>query len=328
MISMDRKIFDKNSAVAQRQIEYAKKYEEVHIIIFSDKSFTETTLGNNIFVYPTRSSSRWLYVFDALKLGRFIVEKRKITHVTCDNPFETGLVGALIKNRTSVHLELQVHTDIGSMYFQNFNALNKIRTKVSRYTFPRADHVRVVSNRIKDYLSTFIDPTLIEVRPIAVDVEKMKQAPIIINLREKYSQFSKIILIMSRLEVEKNVGMAIEAFAKVLEKIPSAGLVIVGSGSEDKMLKEKAKTLGIEKSIMFEGWQNETASYFKTADLLLNTSYYEGYGVIFKEAEAIGLPVVSTDVGIAQEAGAKIVSWMPEDIARGIMEVCSETKRQ
>ena len=33
MISTDRKIFDKDSAVAQRQIEYAKKYEEVHIII-------------------------------------------------------------------------------------------------------------------------------------------------------------------------------------------------------------------------------------------------------------------------------------------------------
>ena len=37
MISTDKKIFDKDSAVAQRQIEYAKKYEEVHIIIFTKK---------------------------------------------------------------------------------------------------------------------------------------------------------------------------------------------------------------------------------------------------------------------------------------------------
>jgi glycosyltransferase involved in cell wall biosynthesis len=315
MISTDRKIFEKGSAVAQRQIEYAKKYEEVHIVVFTNKKFRETTLGTNIFVYPTRSNSRWLYVFDALKLARFIVEKRGIQDVTCQDPFETGLVGALVKNREPVSLELQIHTDIGSPYFQNFNFLNKIRTKISRYTLARADHVRVVSYRIQEYLSTFMEPSHIEVRPIAVDFEKMKAAPVAFDLHTKYSQFSKIILMVSRLEKEKNIGMAIEAFKKVLEKMPQAGLVIVGSGSEIGMLKSKAP-----ESVKFEGWQSDTSSYFKTADLLLHTSWYEGYGVVFKEAKAVGLKIVSTDVGIAREVGACIVKWTPEDIARGIIE--------
>src|SRR3954462_14627322 len=143
MLSMDRKIFDKNSAVAQRQIEYAKKYEEVHIVIYTDKTFKETTLGNNIFVYPTRSASKWLYIFDALRLSRFIVDSKKIEDVTCDNPFESGLVGAFIKSRVPVSLEIQIHTDIGSTHFQTFNMMNRIRTWMARYSLPRADHIRV-----------------------------------------------------------------------------------------------------------------------------------------------------------------------------------------
>jgi glycosyltransferase involved in cell wall biosynthesis len=315
MISTDRNIFDKDSAVAKRQIEYAKKYEEVHIVVFSNKSFEETTLSTNVYVYPTRSSSRWLYVFDALKLGRFIVEKRGIADVTCQDPFETGLVGALIKSRHPMSLEIQIHTDIGSPYFQNFTFLNKIRTLISKFTLKRADHVRVVSYRIQEYLSTIIEPSRITVRPIAVDTDRIRNAPITVDLHKKYPQFSKIILIASRLEREKNVGMAVEAFKKVLEKIPTAGLVIVGSGSELPKLQAMAND-----SIKFEGWSNDLASYYKTADLFLNTSWYEGYGMVFAEAKAAGLKIVSTDVGIARESGAEIVQFDPEGIACGIID--------
>jgi glycosyltransferase involved in cell wall biosynthesis len=319
MISMDRKIFDPNSAVAKRQIEYAKKYEEVHIIIFTKKGFKESTLGSNIFVYPTNSISRWLYVFDALKLGRFIVEKRNIGDVSCDNPFETGLVGALIKNRHPVSLELQIHTDIGSPYFQNFNTLNKLRTKISKYTLLRADHIRVVSYRIQEYLSIIVEPSRIEVRPIVVDTEKIKNAQITVDLHKKYPQFSKIVLMSSRLEPEKNIGMALEAFKKVVEQVPQAGLVILGTGGEEAALKKLSQDLGIQNSVIFEGWQMEIATYLKTSDCFLNTSWYEGYGMTLVEAKSAGTKIVSTNVGIAREIDAEIVEWNPESIARGII---------
>ncbi len=320
MIGTDRNMFDKGSVVAVRQIEYAKKYEEVHIIVFANNQLKETALGPNIFVYPTRSSSRWFYIFDALKLGRFIVEKRAINMVTCQDPFETGLVGALIKNRHHIQLELQIHTDIGSPYFQNFIFLNKIRMMISKYTLARADHVRVVSERIKQYVSKYVDPSRIEVRPIVVDFDKIKNASVTIDLHKKYPQFSKIILMASRLEPEKNIPMAIEAFKLVLKEKPQAGLVIVGSGSQEKMLKDIAKKLGIDNSVIFEGWQNDMASYYKTCDCFLVTSWYEGYGMTFVEAQAAGCKIVSTDVGVAREMGSAIVCHIPEDIARGIIQ--------
>jgi 1,2-diacylglycerol 3-alpha-glucosyltransferase len=99
-------------------------------------------------------------------------------------------------------------------------------------------------------------------------------------------------------------------------------LIIVGSGPRLASLRALATKLGISGSVAFESWvdQPTIASYYKTADLFLNTSLFEGYGMTLVEARAAGCPIVSTDVGVARECGARIVSWDPADIARGITE--------
>lgn len=319
-ISTDRKIFEKGSAVALRQVEYAKNYEEMHIIVFSDKNYSEISISSNIWVYPTRSINRWMYIFDALKLGRFIVDKRKIDNITCQDPFETGIVGALIKSRHDVKLEIQIHTDLGNENFKRFSKLNFIRVFISKFVLPRADHVRVVSNRIKDYVKKFINETKIEIRPIKVDIDKIKNTPITIDLHKKYPQFEKIVLMASRIEKEKNIDMAIRAFSRLNKMRQNVGLIIVGSGKEKHYLINLAKKLNISNSVIFEDWNNDIVSYYKTCDIFLLTSWYEGYGMSLVEAQACGTKVVSTDVGIAKELSIKTVKYDEDSIAWGIME--------
>ena len=52
------------------------------------------------------------------------------------------------------------------------------------------------------------------------------------------------------------------------------------------------------------------------ADLVLAPSLYEGYGMVVVEALASGTPVISTDVGVAREAGAIIAE--EDDFAKAI----------
>ena len=59
--------------------------------------------------------------------------------------------------------------------------------------------------------------------------------------------------------------------------------------------------------VFFEGKQ-DPAAYYALADLILVSSHYEGYGLVVVEALAAGKPVLSTDVGVAREAGAIIAS--------------------
>ena len=326
IISTDRKIFEEGSAVRVRVFEYAKDWGEVHIIVFTKKNmrFTEICIAPNCWVYPTNSFSQWFYVFGAMKLGRFILERRNITNITCQDPFLTAMSGISLKRQYDIPLEINLHTDIGSPNYAKTIG-NKIRKSLALSYLPKADSIRVVSSRIRDYLvkTVGIDQSKISIRPITVDVEWIKNAPVIesADLHEKYPQFEKIILMASRLEKEKNIELAIRAFAEVLKKLPKTGLVIVGEGREETKLKKLSARLGIENSVIFGSWANKEtiASYYKTADIFLNTSLYEGYGMTLVEAQATGCKIISTDVGIAKEVGVMIVGYNVTEIANMII---------
>lgn len=322
MISTDKKLFEKGSPVASRQIEFAKKWDEVHIIVFAPKKFSEISISPNVWVYPTRSFSRWLYPFDAGKLGRFIIEKRGITHITTEDSSLTAMAGVSLKKQFNSELEINIHTDIGARHFTD-SIENKIRKAMSLSYIPQADKVRVVSNRIKSYLvdSLGIDPSKIEVRPIPVDVDRIRNAPITVDLHSKYPQWRKIVLVASRIEKEKNIELAVNAWPEVISKIPDAGLIIVGRGSQKAYLQQRISRLGVISSVMFEDWVDQAtlASYYKTSDVYLLTSLYEGYGLTLVEAQAAGIKIVSTDVGVAAEVGATLADWKKDDVAQKIV---------
>ncbi len=323
MISTDRKILEEGSAVRARVIEYAGLFEKMDIILFSKRNLQFSTsnfqkgtgikVSDHLFVYPTCSFSRLLYIFDAIRIGSSLIKNWKLEIgnsrndlvVSCQDPFETGKVGAALKNKFGIPLQVQVHTDFLSPEFPRGSFLNWLRVKMAGYALRHADSIRVVSQRIKDSLLHELRIMNYELRidilPIFVDVEKIQTAPISIDLHKKYPQFDFIILMASRLTKEKDIPTALAAFQKVLVRYPRAGFVIVGSGPELSPLQLIAKRYTLNASVIFEGWHSDLASYYKTCDLFLQTSRYEGYGMSLVEALAAGAPAVSTDVGVAPE---------------------------
>ena len=228
--------------------------------------------------------------------------------VTTQDPFETGLVGMKVAKKFNIPFHIQVHTDFLSPHFSK-GFLNKIRLKIANKTLPLADGVRVVSNRIKD---SIINSKLknqnskITVMPVFVDAEKIENSLAVFDLRAKYPQFNKIILIASRLEPEKDVHTALKAFSEVVRSNPKVGLVIVGDGSEKEILMSNVKSQKLDEHVVFEGWQDDLNSYYKGCDIFLNTSLYEGYGMTLIEASLNKKPMVTTDVGIAGGGGVLI----------------------
>ncbi len=322
-LGTDTLLFQEGSAVRERIRGYAKDWDEMHIVVAADKSYRETALAPNIWIYPTRSRFRALYPLDMIRLGKFIIAGRGVTHITCQDPFLTGMAGISLKRQSSLPLEIQVHTDIGSPNF-TYTIGNKVRKALALSYLPKADTIRVVSNKIKDYIvnTLGISAVNVTVRPIAVDVEKFKWAPITVDLHDKYPQFKKIALMASRLTREKDIARALSAWSFVKIQSPGAGMVIVGTGPEEARLKHVAHKLGISDVVVFETWldQPTLASYYKTADLFMSTSLFEGYGMTLVEAHAAGCRIVSTDVGVAREIGATIVDWDDENVARGVIQ--------
>ncbi|MBI1974287.1 MAG: glycosyltransferase [Candidatus Zambryskibacteria bacterium] len=318
-ISSDRRLFEEDSAVSERIKEYAEMVEEYHVVVFALKSLElkPKQLGQNIWIYPTNSWSRWFYVFDAARIGKKIVFDRKFVRgesvITTQDPFESGWTGLKIKKRWRLPLEVQIHTDPNSPYFSGF--LNYIRKIIARTVLAKADSVRDVK-------------TL----PIYVDKEKIENAPIKFDLHALYP-WHFILLAVSRLSKEKNLDLAIQILSLVREKYPDTGLVIVGSGPEESRLKNLVKKMGLETAVYFAGWQNELASFYKTANAFIQTSLFEGYGLSLVEAGLSGLPVVTTPVGIAQELENGKDAYIypasrPDLFALGIIELIESNQKR
>ncbi|MDP2696260.1 MAG: glycosyltransferase family 4 protein [bacterium] len=307
MLSTDKNILQSGTEVHERMKEYANLIEELHVVVYGRQRIAESRITANFFIYSTVNSHKIGYFRSAYNIGQKILADGGEWIITAQDPFETGLVGYWLKKRFKTPLQLQIHTDFLSPYFWQESVKNKIRVLLAKWLVKKADCIRVVSERIKGSLiSQFPNFPIsrIIVLPIFIDVDKIRTASVKTDLRKKYPGYDFIILMASRLTKEKNIKMAIASFENAkhqMSPVKNPLLLIVGDGPKKRRLDPLVVRYSLGNNVKFEPWTDDLASYYKTADLFLLTSNYEGYGRTIIEALAADCPVISTDVGIAKE---------------------------
>jgi len=296
-ISSDRKLFEENSSVRQRNISFGHLVDELHIIVFSLKELglEPKQISKDTWIYPTNSSHKIFYILDAIRLG---LKFKKIDLITTQDPFESGLVGFWLSKRLQAKLHIQIHTDFLSTFFVKDNLLNFLRVSLGKFILRKAHAIRVVSSRIKKSLKELNLNVIPDVLPVFIDPKKFEHNITNFDLHKEYPQFKNVVLSVSRLEKEKNIELALLSFSEVFKKFPDTGFIIVGEGGLKKDLINIVKKNNLEKNVIFVGWQEDTPSFYKSADIYFSTSNYEGYGISMLEAVLSFLPVVSTDVGV------------------------------
>jgi len=118
------------------------------------------------------------------------------------------------------------------------------------------------------------------------------------NARVKLSLLagSFVAVFAGRLEPGKGVEHLIDAWK--MNKTPGAMLVILGKGSIEKSLQQRAVA---DSSIRFQGWADDIYEYFASADCFVLPSSGEGLPNSLIEAMSCGLPCIGTDIGGIRE---------------------------
>ena len=298
-IGTDRKLFEGDSAVLKRHIEYARLVDEFHLVVFTrkDDEFKKQQIAPNVWLYPTNSRARSLYVFDAIKIVWGIIgDDKKGWLVTTQDAFEVGLVGFMLRATKKIPLHLQFHTDVFNDRWIKEGVLNRIRYIIMRFIIPFANGFRVVSKRVEqDLIKRNVLPERITRIPVYSDINMFKDG------QKDYGLKNKKVLYVGRFTKEKNLSLLIRAFASVRKKVSGAKLVLVGDGPLRSSLAMLCRELGIDEHVEFVPWTNDLVPYYKTASVFVLPSYYEGWGCVVIESLAAGTPVVMTDVGCAGE---------------------------
>lgn len=138
------------------------------------------------------------------------------------------------------------------------------------------------------------------------------------------SKAGPVLTVASRLASQKNLPLFIEAIRLLKLHYPDVVGAIFGDGPEGDALLETVAREGLADSVKFMGVKTNVHEYLANSDICILTSRQEGQPIVILEAMALGIPVVSTDVGgisqlISNEREGMLV---PSDDAQALCKAC------
>lgn len=162
-------------------------------------------------------------------------------------------------------------------------------------------------NSTKRLAAQFCDKSKINVVSLGVEVDKF-YIPIYKRkkwrLTWKFPKGTVVLVTVARIEPRKNHEKVMYALADLRKDGLSLGYVIIGDGPDKNRLEKLSMELGLGKWVKFLGAVSEEEKIMSlcAADIFIMPSVQigpmiEGFGIVFMEAAAAGIPCIAGDVG-------------------------------
>ncbi len=144
------------------------------------------------------------------------------------------------------------------------------------------------------------------------------------------------VLCVARQYPRKHIADLLHAFVRVRQQVPAARLVLIGDGPEHAGLHSLAHSLGLDGVARFLGGlpdNDEVIAWYRRSAIFCLPSVQEGFGIVFLEAMASGLPIVSTtaaaipEVVPQRQAGILVPPSDPPALAEALIELLSDVQR-
>jgi len=258
-----------------------------------------------------------------------------VIHLNGYMSFQTDF-GALISYFRKIPIVLTPHGSLlgyDYLYDNSFSKIPyhihdgltlKLPAKIAKYV------IATSKAEFRDCVKFGVNKNKIKLIPLSFSPPK--------NIIKKDSMKKSKVLFVGRIVPLKNLDIIIRSI-KILEKdIPEIELVIVGDEIQgrlkgDSNYKERLVTivesLGLSHKVKFDGWKSgkELWEVYQNSDVFILASTYENFGLPLLEAACLGLPLISTDVGVASElidenkGGRLIIKNEPEEFAKAVLEI-------
>lgn len=245
----------------------------------------------------TSLNGKWNYAMAALRES---VLGRKFDLVICGHinllPF-----AFVASRRSGAKLALVIH-GIDAWTPHRSNLINRLAKRINT--------VVAVSNLSLERFLNWAKPGNYQqaIIPNTIDLTRYTPGARPQSLVERYSLVGKkVLLTMGRLaahERYKGVDEVLELMPSLLQKLPELVYLIVGDGDDRARLELKARQLGVANQVIFAGYilNEDKQAHYRLADVYVMPSRGEGFGIVFLEAMASGIPVVASKLDGGREA--------------------------
>lgn len=236
------------------------------------------------------------YIVSGTIRGRALAREERFDVVNTHFALPTGPVGYAVSRAAGVPNVLSVHG--GDLYDPSKRSSAHrhaaLRVCVRRLALS-ADAVVAQSQDTQDNLRRYFVPGIrSHVIPLGIP-----EPPVTAAVRSTHGFAETDILLISigRLVRRKSVDQLLELTARLED--PRVKLLLIGDGPLVDSLRERAKRLNVAGQVRFLGMVDDAAKFelLSISDLYVSASQHEGFGLVFLEAMASGLPIVCYDRG-------------------------------
>ena len=208
-----------------------------------------------------------------------------------------------------------------SIFRNSFFGLNRIKYR------RMADAYIAISDRIRQVLiADGIPDKMIRVVPSGVITDPASDGSSGLRAEFGVGNQNTVLLSVAHLTPEKGHEILLEAMKLVVERMPSARLIILGEGERQKSLEVLADQIGQGNEVIFAGFRSDVSDFYDLADVYVSSSLAEGLGSSILDALAAGVPVVATAVGGIPEyidngkTGLLVPAADPQALARAVID--------
>lgn len=331
MISGDRTLVaGKASAFSAMMEEFHTHFERIDIICPKPTHQGQNVLQvfGNVHIHPA-TGGLLSQPFFIKRKGKELFRQFAHDVMTVHEypPFYNGIGARFLKKKIGIPAVLELHHIIGYPKAASFSEfIGRWMTKF--FIGGHSRHfsaVRVVNETVKTRLSEW-----------GVPVEKMKNVPSVyldhsLLMSSKHSPKKYDATFCSRLVDNKGLPEVIEAFAR----LDGATLRIIGDGPLCSSSEMLVKNLGLEDRVTFAGWLPDAAAVAReiaSGKVFLMNSKSEGNPRVAIEAMALGLPVLTTRVGIMPDVvregeNGMFTTGKPKDIAEKLKLMLADSAK-
>ncbi len=237
------------------------------------------------------------YIPNGIREGRKLLRREKFDIINTHFVVPTGPVGDALSHFAKIPNVLSLHG--GDVYdpskFTSPHRHMPLRMSV-RWLLNRADVVVGQSKNTINNMRVFYTHQVYAVR-IPLGIPRPGDFGTADRATYGLSDDETVFVTLGRLVSRKNIAELIQVMGALKDK--KAKLLIMGTGPLREELEAQARSLGIAEQVKFLGFveEEEKLRILRMADAFVSTSHHEGFGLVFLEAMACGLPVVCYNYG-------------------------------
>ena len=225
------------------------------------------------------------YLAEALLLGQWM-RSQTLEHLHVHFATPAASVGMLVKTVFATSFSFTVHGPDEFYDASGYNLPEKILA---------ADFIFCISHYARSQvmkLSPVHAWSKLDVCRLGVDPQRFIPNP------NKVSNQVCQLLCVGRLTPAKGQAILLESVAKLSEQSIPVMLTLIGTGPDEKSLKQYAHQLGISEIVTFTGAvdQDHILKYYQQADIFVLPSFAEGLPVVLMEAMSMTIPCVTTAI--------------------------------